>query len=157
VNKDIVERFVGSRIGKFVEATTLQRDTNFLSGLTSRYQYKLHIDPSAVTESELYKSLCYDVVFQAPQLKQLEHKGSVIPSRLWETLHRQYIDGEHFMGQSFNLLPTQEAQEIEAANTAAEKARLLCDYLAAQTDHSAVRLYTRLFQPNQGSISDLIS
>jgi len=119
VNRDSVERLVGSRIGKFVEATTLHADTNFLSGTSKRYQYKLHIDPAAQSH--------------------------------------QYIAGEKYLGQSFNLLPEQEASEIQAAESPAEKARLLCDYLAAHTDTSAVRLYTRLFQPNQGSISDLIS
>ena len=40
--------------------------------------------------------------------------------------------------------------------TPAEKARLLCDHLSGMTDAYALRSYKRLFDPDYGSISELI-
>jgi dGTPase len=37
-----------------------------------------------------------------------------------------------------------------------EKARLLCDYISGMTDAYALRSYKRLFDPDYGSISELI-
>jgi dGTP triphosphohydrolase len=36
------------------------------------------------------------------------------------------------------------------------KARILCDYVAGMTDGFAVRTYKRLFDPDYGSILDLV-
>jgi dGTPase len=36
------------------------------------------------------------------------------------------------------------------------KARILCDYVAGMTDGFAVRTYKRLFDPDFGSILDLV-
>ena len=35
-------------------------------------------------------------------------------------------------------------------------AQVICDYLAQLTDHEAIRLYRRLFDPDFGSITDLL-
>ncbi|MDB4277094.1 hypothetical protein N9892_00170 [bacterium] len=45
---------------------------------------------------------------------------------------------------------------MEQAESEAEKARLVCDFLAGMTDGYAVRMYRRLFEPGFGSIGDLV-
>ena len=59
--------------------------------------------------------------------------------------------------RDFQLLPDDEAQEIESTEDANERARLVCDFLAGMTDGNATRLYKRLFVPDFGSIGDLVS
>jgi dGTPase len=151
-----VDPFVGSRIGVYLRATRLEQDVNFLSHLSNRYRYRLAIDPEVKVESKLFKRLAFDVVFLSPELKQLEHKGSFLLRRLWQTLFSRYALGEAIDGQHFSLLPHETAEEIEQAATLAERARLICDFLADQTDGSAARMFQRLFTPDFGSIGDLI-
>ena len=90
------------------------------------------------------------------QLKQLEHKGSLMLRRLWELFHRRYVEGKSIDGQFFQLLPAEQANEIEGMETPGERARLVCDFLAGMTDGYAVRMYQRLFSPGFGSIGDLV-
>ncbi len=150
-----VEPFVGKRIGKYITATKLQPDVNFLSGSTHRYAYQLVIDPNIRKESSLFKKLAYEVVFLSPKLKQLEHKGSYMLRKLWEILEIRYIRGESIDGQNFQLLPQDTVAEIEKCSDKTGRARLICDYLAGMTDGYAARTYKRLFSPDFGSINDL--
>ena len=92
----------------------------------------------------------------SPQLKQLEHKGSLLLRRLWELLHERYVEGHSIDGQYFQLLPEEQAREIGGAESKEERARLVCDFLAGMTDGFAVRMYQRLFSPGFGSIGDLV-
>ena len=107
-------------------------------------------------QTELFKSLAYEVVFLSPQLKQLEHKGSYMLRRLWEVMEKRYVLGETIDGQDFALLPQADAAEIEEAETPEKKARLVCDFLAGMTDGYAARTFRRLFEPGFGSIGDLV-
>ncbi|MGJ8697312.1 MAG: dGTP triphosphohydrolase [Verrucomicrobiaceae bacterium] len=152
-----IERFVGSRIGKFIRAARLERDVNFLSEMSHRYGFKVTVDEEVREESELFKKLAYEVVFLSPQLKQLEHKGSLMLRRLWEVLEQRYVKGEAIDGQNFQLLGDGDVAEIEGAGSEKERARLVCDFLAGMTDGYAVRMYRRLFEPGFGSIGDLVS
>lgn len=150
-----VDPFVGKRIGKYIQAATIEQDSNFLSGVSNRYKYRLTIDPAIREESELFKKLAYEVVFLSPQLKQLEHKGSRMLRQLWELLETRYVKGESIDGQDFQLLPNDTVQEIENSDDKNTRARLICDYLAGMTDGYAARTYKRLFSPDFGSINDL--
>ncbi|MGB0774686.1 MAG: dGTP triphosphohydrolase [Akkermansiaceae bacterium] len=152
-----VEPFAGKRIGKYIQATRLREDSNSMSGLTNRYKYILEIDEEVQQESAVFKRLAYEVVFLSPELKQLEHKGNYMLERLWQVLETRYIEGGTIGGQPFQLLPEDDAREIEKAKTEAERARLVCDFLAGMTDGYAARLYKRLFVPDFGSIGDLVS
>ena len=76
--------------------------------------------------------------------------------RLWSVLHKRYVEGDTIGGQDFQILPKEDADEIEALDDINARARLVCDFLAGLTDGSAVRLYKRLFIPDFGSIGDLV-
>lgn len=151
-----VDPFVGSRIGRYVRATRLADDVNFLSGQTNRYRFRLEVEEPVQAECSLFKRLAFEVVFLSPQLKQLEHKGSHLLRGLWQVLETRYVRGETIDGQDFQLLPEEVAAEIEAAEDARQRARLVCDVLAGMTDGDAVRTYKRLFTPDFGSIGDLV-
>lgn len=155
IRRHRVDPFVGKRIGRYIQAARLEKDSNFLSATTNRYKYRLMVDPAVLAESELYKKLAFEVVFLSPQLKQLEHKGSRMLRQLWEVLETRYVRDETIDGQDFQLLPADHVAEITKAKDAATKARLICDYLAGMTDGYAARTYKRLFSPDFGSINDL--
>jgi len=151
-----VDPFVGKRIGRYIQAATLQPAANFLSAVTHRYAFRLEVDAAVRAESALFKRLAFDVVFLSPQLKQLEHKGSRMLRQLWDVLGERYIAQNRIDGQDFQLLPADTAAEIAAAADAAGRARLVCDFLAGMTDGYAARTFKRLFVADFGSIGDLV-
>ena len=152
-----VEPFAGKRIGQYIQAASLREDTNCMSARTNRYRYVVDVDERTRRESELFKRLAFECVFLSPALKQLEHKGNYMLDRLWGVLKTRYIDGECISGQDFQLLPEEDAEEIESIEDRNDRARLVCDFLAGMTDGYASRLYKRLFVPDFGSIGDLVS
>jgi dGTPase len=156
VRRGTVDPFVGSRIGSYIRAAKLVEDVNFLSGTTNRYRYRLVIEPAVRAESEVFKKLAFEVVFLSPQLKQLEHKGSHLLRGLWTVLEKRYVYQDRIDGQDFQLLPDKDAAEIAEKESPAERARLVCDFLAGMSDGYAARLYKRLFTPDFGSIGDLV-
>lgn len=156
IRRKRVDPFIGKRIGKYIQATHLETDINFLSESSHRYCYRLAIDPAVKAESSLFKRLAFEVVFRSPQLKQLEHKGSRMLRQLWEVLGERYISQQLIDGQDFQLLPADTAAEMTAAADHATRARLVCDFLSGMTDGYAARTYKRLFSPDFGSISDLV-
>jgi len=156
IRKKRVDPFVGKRIGRYIQATRLETDVNFLSNMSNRYRHRLVIDDAMKEESELFKRLAFEVVFLSPQLKQLEHKGSRMLRLMWEVLAERYVAQKAIDGQNFQLLPADTSAEIAAAPDEAARARLVCDFLAGMTDGYAARTYKRLFSPEFGSIGDLI-
>lgn len=156
IRRKRVDPFVGRLIGDNIRSVRLIGDVNFLSGTTNRYRYKLVIDPATLEQTKVFKKLAFEVVFLSPELKQLEHKGNFLLHRLWETLAVRYIEDAPIDGQQFPLLPEDIADEIAQAGTREARARLICDFLADQTDGSAARMYQRLFTPGFGSIGDLL-
>jgi dGTPase len=156
VRRHRIDPFAGRRIGAYIRAASLGVGSGFLAGESNRYHHTLGIDPETAAECRLFKRLAFEVVFLAPQLKQLEHKGSQMLRRLWEVLARRYVRGDTIDGQAFQLLPHDTAAEIEAAPTEAARARLVCDFLAGMTDGYAARMFQRLFTPGFGSIGDLV-
>jgi dGTPase len=156
ISRGRIDSFVGHRIGLYVKAARVEEDSNFLSGRSNRYRYRIVVDEERQAESEVFKRLAFEVVFLSPQLKQLEHKGSLMLRRLWELFHRRYVEGRAIDGQMFQVLPAEQAEEIERVETVGERARLVCDFLAGMTDGYAVRMYQRLFSPGFGSIGDLV-
>jgi dGTPase len=156
IKRERIDAFAGKRIGNFIQAASLVPRVNFLSGETNRYRYAVEVESGAQAESKLFKKLAYEVVFLSPQLKQLEHKGSLMLRGLWDVLSTRYVAGESIDGQDFQLLPNEDVAELEGEASAAGRARLVCDYLANMTDGSAARMYRRLFEPGYGSIGDLV-
>ena len=156
ISRGRIDSFVGHRIGLYVKAAKVQETENFLSGESNRYRFRIVVDQAIQEESEIFKRLAFEVVFLSTQLKQLEHKGSMMLRRLRELFHLRYVDQQPVDGQFFQLLPPEQVEEIERVETAWERARLVCDFLAGMTDGYAVRMYQRLFSPGFGSIGDIV-
>jgi len=147
-------RVMNRRIGTFVEACRLVERKNFMADLTNRYRFGVELDPGVVREQKLYARLAREVVFRSPQVCQLEHKGGFMIRRIFAALEENYLEGGP---PPLILLSGTFEREMEAAgDDRARRARVICDYLAGMTDGFASRIYKRLFDPEYGSIVDLV-
>jgi dGTPase len=142
-----------AKIGEFIEACNLKEQTNFMSDLTNRYHYLLTIKPEIAKECELYKRLSLEVVFNSPQLKQLVFKGHFMLRRIFNAFMENYLDTQN---PKLRLLPKDFEKALLVEESKIYRARMICDYIAGMTDRFAVRLYRRLYEPDFGSIVDLV-
>ncbi len=149
-----LERAMNRKIGTFVEACRLVERDNFMSGATNRYRFGMEIDPQVRREQDLYARLAVNVVFRSPQVCQLEFKGGWMLERLFGALKDNYLSpgavGHPLLSADF------EAEMAAATGGEAQRARIICDYLAGMTDGFASRIYKRMFDPDFGSIVDLV-
>lgn len=147
-----LEHLLARKIGEFIQSVSLRPEENAMSAKTNRYAFKLEILPEILGQAKLLKKLSLENVFRSPELHQLEYKGNYMLSKIFQSLWDNYI--EESKGR-YHLLPRRVEAEIEGVGLAG-KPRLLCDYLAEQTDLSAMQIYKRLFDPDFGSIIDLV-
>ncbi len=148
-----LERVMNRKIGTFVEACHLKERENFMSDLTNRYRFGIEVDQVFVREQKLYAQLAVDLVFRSPQVCQLEHKGDHMLSRLFRALEENYLEGGK---PRLALLSRDFEEEMHHAKDPHARARIICDYLAGMTDGFATRIYKRMFDPDFGSIVDLV-
>ncbi|MDD3806819.1 MAG: deoxyguanosinetriphosphate triphosphohydrolase, partial [Candidatus Marinimicrobia bacterium] len=149
------ERFIAKRTGDFIEHVSLVSTDHPLKNVSNRYHYILEIPEEIIQENELYKQVAIDLMFKSPQLEQIEFKGQYILKRLFTT----FLQGNfnHFTLND-NLLPTEIRAQLTkiSPDDYKQSARIICDFLAEQTDQSLPRLYKRLFDPDYGTFSDLL-
>ncbi|MEZ5430540.1 MAG: hypothetical protein R3F31_05035 [Verrucomicrobiales bacterium] len=96
------------------------------------------------------------LVFQSPQLQQLDRKADQILSKLFGAFAEEYIVPDRPGRNHFRILPADEEKVVWEAGSEAARARLVCDAVASMTDGFASRTYQRLFDAAFGSILDLI-
>ncbi len=149
---DSFSSFLARLIGQFIHATTLTWRENFLSEKTNRYRYDIVVEEGEKELCSLLKRLAVGLVFRTPQVQQLEYKGGRILRQLFELLEREYVKADSFGPQ---LLPSQYHEALGTLDDDGRR-RMLCDYLSGMTDGFVVRTYKRLFDPDFGSIIDLI-
>ena len=152
IRADRLENVFAQKVGAFITACRLRERKNFMSGLTNRYRYELVVGPAGEREAAFYKKMANDIIFESPQLQQMEHKARRVLFELWNSCWRNYVEKGP---RVINILPPRVGRLIEAETTAAGKARQICDWLAGLTDGMIVRTYQRLFDPEFGSIRDL--
>ncbi|PTX92653.1 dGTP triphosphohydrolase [Opitutus sp. ER46] len=152
IRRDRLENVFSQKIGGFIKACRLRERDNFMAGVTNRYRYELVIAPGAERTALFFKKMANDIIFESPQLQQMEHKARRVMFDLWQSCWRNYVDKGP---RVINILPPRVGRLVQAAQTPAEKARQICDWLAGLTDGMIVRTYRRLFDPEFGSIRDL--
>jgi len=152
IRADRLEGVFGARIGGFIQACRLRERDNFMAAKTNRYRYELVVDEAAQREALFFKRMANDIIFESPQLQQLEHKARRVLFDLWDSIWRNYVEKGP---RVIHILPPQVGRLIDTAKTRQAKARRICDYLSGLTDGTAVRIYRRLFDPEFGSFRDL--
>jgi len=150
IRENKAEPRFSKKIGLFIRSCSLAERSNPLSSKTNRYRYGLSIDPAIRAEADFYKSLSQELVFEHPQLHQLERKGRVILEGIFSAFAESY-----FIDSGARLLPESFDRVIRLATERRTRARILCDYMAGMTDGFATRTYKRLFDPDFGSLLDL--
>lgn len=140
-------------IGELVAACSLEATSNFMSPQSNRYRFKLAMAPDQLNEIKLYKKLSSTFVFGSPALQQIEYKGGRLLRALTEAFKENYITT---VNKKTKLVPQGLHELLVATPEEKHRARLICDYLSGMTDAYAVRTYKRLFDPDYGSISELM-
>ena len=152
IRGDRLEAVFAAKIGAFITSCRLRERQNILSQKTNRYRFELVVSPEAQREASFFKRMANDIIFESPQLQQIEHKARRVLFSLWEAAWENYVQkGARVIG----ILPPRVGKLIEAENSIDGKARRICDWLAGLTDGTIVRTYRRLFDPDFGSIRDL--
>ncbi|MBL9216435.1 MAG: dNTP triphosphohydrolase [Opitutaceae bacterium] len=152
IRKDRLESTFSKKIGAFIQACRLKPRENFMSEKTNRYRFELLVDEAALQEAAFFKKMANDIIFESPQLEQLEHKARVILMALYHAVWENYAERNE---RVIRILPRSVSRLIEAEKTQDGKARRICDFLSGQTDGMVVRTYRRLFDPEFGSFRDL--
>ena len=152
IRADRLASVFSTKIGRFIQACRLRERENFMTQNTNRYRFELIVGPDAGNEALFFKKLANDIIFESPQLQQVEHKARLVLSSLWESCWRNYVETGP---RVIRILPPNVGALIAAETTVAGKARRICDWLAGLTDGMIVRTYRRLFDPEFGSIRDL--
>ncbi len=147
------ERVFSRKIGDFITACSLGERENFMSDRTNRYAYELGLNPEIVEEANLYKTIAFDLVFDAPELQQLKFKWNFILTKIFTALRENYVDASP---ARYKMVSERLHHQLTEDRETGEKLRQICDYLAGMTDGFAIRTYKRLFDPDFGSIGDLI-
>ena len=152
IRGDRLESEFSQKVGRFITACRLRERDNFMAKRTNRYRFDLVVAPEAEREAQFYKQMANDIIFESPQLQQMEHKARQVMFSLWKAVWSNYVERE---ARVINLLPTRMGALIHAEESTAGKARRISDWLAGLTDGMIVRTYKRLNDPDFGSIRDL--
>ncbi len=153
IRKDEVERTFARKIGKFIQACRLENWQNFMSEVTHRYAFRLTVDEETRQQAKFYQKLSTDLVFRSARLHQLDYKWNYILERIFHTLMENYSEANK---RKFKLLSEEVDRRLREEKDVIRRARLICDQIAGMTDGFAIRTYKRLFDPDFGSIVDLI-
>jgi dGTPase len=126
-------------IHEFASAVAIQADGRIDAELPSR----VRIEVLKAFES-------YKVIFN-PRVTTLGHKGKEVLRRLFAVLDQ----GQESVG----LFPEDHGEDYERALVDGDETarkRVICDFLAGMTDSYAMRFYSRLFVPGEGSFYEML-
>ena len=152
IRADRLENVTSARIGSFITACRIKERSNFMSKTTNRYRFELVVSPEEQKVALFFKKMANDIIFESPQLQQMEHKARRVMTQLWHSCWSNYVE----VGpRKIRVLPPRVGKLIDAESTEAGKARRICDWLAGLTDGLIVQTHRRLFDPEFGSIRDL--
>ncbi|MBI3300498.1 MAG: dNTP triphosphohydrolase [Deltaproteobacteria bacterium] len=106
--------------------------------------------PSRVRIEVLKAFESYKVIYN-PRVTTLGHKGKEVLRRLFAVLDQGR--------ESIGLFPEDHGEDYERALLAGDETackRMICDFLAGMTDSYAMRFYSRLFVPGEGSFYEML-
>jgi len=163
IKKNKLQPLMNGVIGDLIQSASIQPEQNFMSSHTHRHRYKLQREETARARIKLHKTLCRELVFGSSALQQIEFKGGQVLHKLAATFFDNYLGkisvknpAGRDLPANLVLVPGEVHGIVRETENLKERARLLCDYLSGMTDAYALRNYKRLFDPDYGSISELI-
>ena len=126
-------------IHEFASAVALQPDGR----IDAEFANRLRIEVLKAFES-------YKVIYN-PRVTTLGHKGKEVLRRLFAVLDQGR--------ESLGLFPEDHGEAYERAlldGDETARKRVICDFLAGMTDSYALRFYSRLFLPGEGSFYEML-
>lgn len=138
-NTHLRKKWISIFVGKLIASVELKEVAPFKEALL-RYNAVPALEAKRVLKA--CQDLVYHKVIRNPNVCMADYKGQQIISKLFVAL---FDEGEKLMPEDFR----DPSREIPPA-------RLVCDYVASMTDNSAGKLYQKLFQPNSGSVFDML-
>lgn len=127
--------------------------------LISAFASTVHLQPDGRIDAafdsrvrvEILKAFESHKVIRNPRVNTLSYKGKAILQRLFSVLDQGR--------ESIGLFPEDQGEDYARALSAGDgfaRKRVICDFLASMTDSYALRFYSRLFVPGEGSFYELL-
>ena len=134
-------------IGRYINAPS-RKTLNVLRQdiVSNRYRYTVDMPKQYLIELEILRKLVFELVIRSAPVVTLEEKARYIIKKLFEKFSS--TKGYYLLPDDWKELANQEGR-----NNARE--RVACDYISGMTDEYALKTYSRLFLPGQGSIFDI--
>jgi dGTPase len=123
----------------------------FASAVGWRAEERIDAEPHIRVRIEVLKAFEAYKVIQNPRVTTLGYKGKEVLRRLFAVLDQ----GQ----ESIGLFPEDHGDDYERALRDGDepgRKRLICDFLAGMTDSYAMRFYSRLFVPGEGSFYEML-
>lgn len=102
------------------------------------------ISESLAQELDVFKRIVSLKVIETPEVQTLVYKGQQMIVRLFEAI----ANNPH------RLLEQKHYAKYQHQSNEDDKLRVICDYIAGDTDEYATRLYHKIFTPSNGSVFD---
>ena len=102
-------------------------------------------------QMEILKAFEAHKVIRNPRVNTLSYKGQAVLQRLFRVLDQGH--------ESVGLFPEDQGEDYAralAADDESARKRVICDFLASMTDSYALRFYSRLFVPGEGSFYEML-
>ena len=133
-------------IGRYINAACRQDRSSAKGAVSDRYRYNVVMPIEYSVEIKLLRQLVYELVIRSERLFALEEKAKFIVRKLFEK-----FTGE----EGYYLLPDDWREIADDEGRCTSLQRVACDYISGMTDDYALKTYSRLFLPGQGSIFDI--
>lgn len=145
---EVLERTAGRAARKMLTRDLIHE---FASAVGMQSPDRIDVEPHMRIRIEVLKAFESYKVIHNPRVTTLGHKGKEVLRRLFAVLDQGR--------ESIGLFPEDHGEDYEQAlidgNETARK-RVICDFLAGMTDSYAMRFYSRLFVPGEGSFYEML-
>lgn len=124
-------------VGSFIGGIEVEINPEFPS------QSVVRLDVETFKQVEVLKNVTYQSLIMSPRLKVTEHRGKQIVADIFDALRTK---------EGHLLMPDDARNIYDNIDGAANKLRVICDFIACMTDRYAIHFYNRLFGTNHESI-----
>lgn len=114
--------------------STLQIERTDGSFASPRVQYQISLPQNMQKLLQQLHQLAADEVIGSQRVQTISYRGSYMIQQLFSALMTED-----------SLLPRSDRQRLRQTTTEAERARIVCDYIAGMTDSFAMKMHARLF------------
>jgi dGTPase len=116
----------------------------------SRYEHSLDVPEHKRNECALLKAIVWQAIISDEKIATVERKACSIIRGLFEELRDQTKN------DALSMFPADFRERLSTDLSKAEWYRVTCDYIAGMTDTYAMKVYSRLKQPELSSIFEIL-